>query len=84
MKPEYAGPAPLAIIGVVRDVKQFSLQKAAPPMMFVLCLFGRGGVLDGWRGIYYALQRTAAELILSLSLVERRLLGPAAGRSPSD
>jgi predicted permease len=35
MKPEYAGPAPLAIIGVVRDVKQFSLQKAAPPMMFV-------------------------------------------------
>lgn len=47
----------------------------APPMMFVLCFFGRGGVLDGWRGLYYALQRTAAELILSLNLVERRVLG---------
>ena len=35
MKPEYAGPAPLAIIGVVRDVKQFSLQSAAPPMVMV-------------------------------------------------
>lgn len=46
-----------------------------PPAMFVFCLIGRGGVLDGLAGLYYALQRTAAELILSLSLVERRLLG---------
>jgi glycosyltransferase involved in cell wall biosynthesis len=46
----------------------------APPLMFGLCLFGRGGILDGWPGLYYALQRSAAELILSLSLVERRLL----------
>ena len=56
----------------------------APPTMFLLCLFGRGGVLDGWPGLFYALQRTAAELILSLSLVERRVLGPVAGRSSSD
>ena len=56
----------------------------APPMMFLLCLFGRGGVLDGWPGLFYALQRTTAELILSLSLVERRVLGPLAGRSSSD
>jgi len=56
----------------------------APPLMFLLCLFGRGGVMDGWRGLFYALQRTTAELILSLSLVERRVLGSAAGRKSSD
>ena len=48
----------------------------APPMMFVLCLFGRGGIFDGAPGLFYALQRAAAELILSLSLIERRVMGP--------
>jgi glycosyltransferase involved in cell wall biosynthesis len=47
----------------------------APPAVFLYCLFGRGGVLDGWRGLFYALQRATAELILSLSLVERYLAG---------
>ncbi len=31
------------------------------------------GALDGWPGIYYALQRAVAESILSLRLLERRL-----------
>jgi glycosyltransferase involved in cell wall biosynthesis len=56
----------------------------APPMMFLMCLFGRGGVLDGWPGLFYALQRTAAELILSLTLVERRLFGSRVAPAPSD
>lgn len=43
----------------------------APAAMFFYCLIGRGGILDGWPGIYYAMQRTAAELILSLHLLER-------------
>lgn len=47
----------------------------APPLVFVRCLFVNGGILDGWPGLFYALQRAAAELILSLSLVERRLFG---------
>ena len=47
----------------------------APPLMFLRCLFVGGGILDGWPGLFYALQRTTAELILSLSLVERRVLG---------
>ena len=47
----------------------------APPLMFVRCWIGSGGFLDGWPGLFYALQRSAAELILSLSLVERRLPG---------
>ena len=41
--------------------------------MFCYCYFVRGGWLDGTHGLYYALQRTAAELILSLNLVERLL-----------
>jgi hypothetical protein len=47
----------------------------APPLMFLRCLFVGGGILDGWPGLFYALQRGTAELILSLSLVERRVLG---------
>lgn len=47
----------------------------APPLMFLRCLFVGGGILDGWPGLFYALQRATAELILSLSLVERRVLG---------
>jgi glycosyltransferase involved in cell wall biosynthesis len=47
----------------------------APPSVFLRCLFIGGGIFDGWAGLYYALQRTAAELILSLSIVERRLFG---------
>jgi glycosyltransferase involved in cell wall biosynthesis len=45
----------------------------APLLVFVYVLVARGGVLDGWRGVYYALQRAYAELLLSLELVERRL-----------
>jgi len=47
----------------------------APPLMFLRCLFIGGGILDGWAGLYYALQRATAELILSLSLVERKIFG---------
>ena len=44
----------------------------APPAMLFYCLFLRGGILDGWAGMYYALQRTFAELMLSLRLVEMK------------
>jgi glycosyltransferase involved in cell wall biosynthesis len=44
----------------------------APPAMLLYCLLWRGGVLDGWAGFYYAFQRTLAELILSLHLLESR------------
>ena len=43
----------------------------APPAMFLYLLFGRGLVLDGWRGWYYVAQRTIAELLLSLRLIEQ-------------
>jgi glycosyltransferase involved in cell wall biosynthesis len=74
--------APAATLGLVDRVRQ--LVVVAPPLMFLHCLFVRGGIFDGWRGLYYALQRAAAELILSLSLAERMVMGQRRdGRGPS-
>ena len=45
----------------------------APAAMFLYCLFVRGGILDGKAGLFYALQRTVAEAILSLYLLQAHL-----------
>lgn len=42
----------------------------APFVILVYCLILKGGLLDGWRGWYYAFQRMFAELLLSLRLIE--------------
>lgn len=47
----------------------------APPLMLIYCLFVRGGILDGWAGFRYAFERTIAELMLSLHLIQHRLAG---------
>ena len=44
----------------------------APAATLFYCLIVRGGVFDGWRGFYYAFQRTLAELMLSLYLLDSR------------
>lgn len=44
----------------------------APPAMFLYLLFGRGVILNGWPGWYYVLQRTIAEMLLSLRLLTIR------------
>lgn len=51
-----------------------TLHVVMPPLAFVYCLTVRGGILDGWPGLYYALQRTAAEAMLSLMLMKRRVM----------
>jgi glycosyltransferase involved in cell wall biosynthesis len=48
----------------------------APPLTLAYCLFAKGLILDGWPGIFYSLQRTYAELALSLELLDRRLKRP--------
>jgi glycosyltransferase involved in cell wall biosynthesis len=51
---------------------------AAPLVMLLYVLFLKRAILDGRAGLFYALQRTVAELILSLYLIEgdmRRLRG---------
>jgi glycosyltransferase involved in cell wall biosynthesis len=45
----------------------------AAPAAFVYTLLVKGVILDGWAGWFYALQRTYAELLLSLVLLEKRL-----------
>lgn len=45
-----------------------------PWLVPLYCLTVGRGVLDGWAGIYYALQRGVAEAVLSLTLMERRIL----------
>lgn len=46
------------------------LRIIAPLAVAFHCLVLRGGVFDGWPGFYYAFQRMAAELMLSLYLLE--------------
>ncbi len=45
----------------------------AAPAAFLYTLFVKGAILDGWPGWFYALQRTYAELLLSLILLEKRI-----------
>jgi glycosyltransferase involved in cell wall biosynthesis len=43
----------------------------APWLVPMYYLFLRGGLRDGWPGLNYAAQRTIAELVLSIKLIER-------------
>jgi glycosyltransferase involved in cell wall biosynthesis len=43
-----------------------------PPFALFYCLVLRAGIFDGRAGFYYAFQRTVAELMLSLYLIENR------------
>ena len=63
--------------GLVDAVRQWIV--IAPPAMFVYSYLVRGGILDGRAGLFYALQRTLAELILSLFLVRRKFDEPHRG-----
>lgn len=45
----------------------------APPLVFLLVYILHGGFLSGWRGLFYALQRLTAELLLSVFLIDMRL-----------
>ena len=44
----------------------------APAAALFYCLIIRLGIFDGWRGFYYAFQRSLAELMLSLYLLDSR------------
>ena len=63
---------PFANLDFADRIRRFVL--IAPAAMFFYCLIVRGGLLDGRAGLFYALQRTVAEAILSLYLVQRELM----------
>ena len=48
------------------------LHVVAPFAVLLLCLVWHRGLLDGWRGWFYAFQRAYAEILLSLMLWEAR------------
>jgi glycosyltransferase involved in cell wall biosynthesis len=62
---------PSAQLGYADRLREFLV--FAPAAMFFYCLFVRGGIWDGKAGLFYALQRTVAEAILSLYLLQARL-----------
>lgn len=66
------GNTPASALGLADRLRRWLV--VAPPAMFLYCYVLRGGIFDGRAGLFYALQRSASELILSLFLV-RRMLG---------
>lgn len=48
----------------------------APLIIPFYCLFVNQVLLDGWAGLYYTLQRTLAEILLSIHLIEAEKLRP--------
>ncbi len=49
------------------------LRVFAPVAILIYCLVFRGGLFDGWPGMFYAFQRMFAEILLSLYLIEHDL-----------
>jgi hypothetical protein len=45
----------------------------SPILVFLYTLIGKGCILDGWAGWYYVMQRTIAEIMLTLEILDRRL-----------
>lgn len=45
----------------------------APWLTLLYCLFAKRLILDGKAGLYYSLQRVFAEMVLSLTLLDRKL-----------
>ncbi|BAY74456.1 family 2 glycosyl transferase [Nostoc linckia NIES-25] len=46
----------------------------APFIILFYCLILKGGILDGWRGWYYAFERVLAEILLAIRLIEAEQL----------
>ena len=65
------GESDRANVGLADELRRWIV--IAPPAMFFYCYVIRGGMLDGKAGLFYALQRAASELILSLFLVRRAM-----------
>jgi glycosyltransferase involved in cell wall biosynthesis len=47
----------------------------APLVVFAYTLLVKGCLFDGWPGWYYALQRTIAEMLLALAVIDRKSQG---------
>ena len=52
----------------------------APIVWLFYCLIIQRGMLDGWAGWYYALQRVLAETLLAISLIEDEQFNPTVNK----
>jgi len=66
----WAAPGSLSIQDRLRRKVVF-----APLLVFLYTLIGKGLILDGWPGWHYVFERTLAEIVLSLRLIEARIKG---------
>ena len=55
----------------------------APILVFLHTLLGKRAIFDGWAGWFYVLQRTLAETMIALELVDRRLRGTSSENVPA-
>jgi hypothetical protein len=55
---------------------------AGPIAVFFYTLLVKRCLFDGWPGWYYVFQRTVAELLLALELIDRRLRDRAGSAAP--
>ena len=62
--------APVSALGFADRLRL--LHVVAPFAALIVCLVLRRGLLDGWRGWFYAFQRLYVEVLLSLLLWDRR------------
>ena len=61
-------------VAQLRRVDRLRLQGwPAPVLVFFYTLFWKGCLFDGWPGWLYVLQRTAAETMIALEVVDRKL-----------
>lgn len=59
---------PSSQLGLADKIRKTKI--LAPFVVLFYCLILRGGVFEGWRGWYYAAQRTLVELLLVIHLIE--------------
>jgi glycosyltransferase involved in cell wall biosynthesis len=76
LEADYLLCTPRKDLGQVDRIRR--LAWPAPILVFLYTLIVKRCALDGWAGWYYILQRTLAEILIALEIVDRRL-----PRSPS-
>lgn len=62
---------PYADLSFGDKIRQLKIM--APLVILFYCLILKLGILDGWQGWYYAWQRTLAEIILAIRLIENEM-----------
>jgi len=73
---------PLADLNVADRIRRTIIP--APVLVFIHALFVKGLIFDGWPGWLYVTQRTLAELLLSLRLLEAKVAGKSVADRSAD